>query len=245
MLLEIQNVHVLSGGGQTVEIRRVRCPVHAGTVRFERCLCCPVSGGVARDAAGRIEYASCRHDRASAEAGREAGLADGTPVSAVMTTDVLAVTEDVSLEALTRVLLERGISGAPVVDDEGRPVGVVSRTDLLDQRFVSTATGDASGEETGGGGRPGAVQERVSDAMTRAATALPEAAPAEEAAAIMVRHGIHRVLVVSDDGRLSGIVTGSDIMRWIARRARDVAARAALTAREACASGPHVEPAAP
>jgi CBS domain-containing protein len=44
--------------------------------------------------------------------------------------------------------------------------------------------------------------------------------PVARAAAIMVTQGIHRVLVVSDDGKLSGIVTGSDIMRWVAQRAR-------------------------
>jgi CBS domain-containing protein len=219
VLLEIQSVHVLSGDGQTVGLRRVRCPVHAATVKLERCLSCPVSGGVARDATGRIEFASCRHASAIAEARRQVRVTDHTPVSAVMTTDVFAVREDVTLRALGAVLLDRGIGGAPVVDEDGRPIGVVSRTDLLDQRFVA---GAEVGRLLAGPPPSGSV----ADAMTRAATTVPETASAAEAAAIMVRRGIHRVLVVSDDGRLSGIVTGSDIMRWVMRRARGAPAEA-------------------
>jgi CBS domain-containing protein len=38
----------------------------------------------------------------------------------------------------------------------------------------------------------------------------------------MAGRGIHRALVVSDDGRLSGIVTTSDIVRWVAERAGEL-----------------------
>lgn len=231
MLLDVQNLHVLSGDGRTMDFRRVRCPVHARTVTFEECLSCPESSGVAHDPTGRIEYASCRKAGAGAEARRgEAGTMDQTPVSAVMTTDVFAVRPDVSLESLTDVLLERGIGGAPVVDAEGRPLGVVSKTDLLDQRFVAGDTGEAMARgrqvsrghyrvELGPGVHAEALPyDSVADAMTRAAITLPEDAPVSRAAAMMVGRGIHRVLVVSHDGRLSGIVTGSDIMRWVAGR---------------------------
>jgi CBS domain-containing protein len=237
MLLDVQNVHVLSGDGQTADFHRVRCPVHAGTVTLEQCLSCPESGGVAPDPTGRIEYASCRHTGAGAAARREdfGTVMDHTPVSAVMTGDVFAVQADVSLEALTDVLLERGIGGAPVVDERGRPVGVVSKTDLLEQRFVAGDTGEAMarGSQVSRGHYrvelgPGIHAEplpydSVADAMTRAVTTLPENAPVARAAAMMVTQGIHRVLIVSDDGKLSGIVTASDIMRWLARRARDLA----------------------
>lgn len=239
-LLDIQKLHVLSGDGQIAEQLRVRCPIQARTVTFEQCLSCSESGGIARDATGRIEYASCRQAGAGAEARRDApgAVMNHTPVSAVMTTDVFAVRPDVSLEALMDVLLERGIGGAPVVDEEGRPVGVVSKTDLLDQRFVAGDTGEAMARgrqvsrgqfrvELGPGVHAEALPyDSVADAMTRAAITLPENAPVAYAAAIMVRQGVHRVLVVADDGKLSGIVTSSDIVRWVARRARSLPARA-------------------
>ncbi len=227
-------MHVLSGDGEVIDLRRVHCPVHLRTVPFDQCLACTDSGGIARDPTGHIEYACCRHAGAGAEARRaEPGTPmDHTPVSAVMTTDVFAVRADVGLEALTDVLLERGIGGAPVVDGEGRPVGVISKTDLLDQRFVAGDTGEgiARGREVSRGHYRVALgpgvhaealpYESVADAMTRAAITIPENAPAAQAAAMMVTQGIHRVLVVSDDGKLSGIVTSSDIMRWVAGRGR-------------------------
>lgn len=239
-LLDIQKLHVLSGDGQIADLSRVRCPIQARTVTFEQCLSCPESGGIARDATGHIEYASCRRAGAGAEARRDApGAAmNHTPVSAVMTTDVFAVRPDVSLEALMDVFLERGIGGAPVVDEEGRPVGVVSKTDLLEQRFVAGDTGEAMAPgrhvsrgqfrvELGPGVHAEALPyDSVANAMTRAAITLPENAPVADAAAIMVRQGIHRVLVVADDEKLSGIVTSSDIVRWVARRARSRAAKA-------------------
>ena len=233
-LLDIHSLLVLSGDGELTDLRRVHCPVHVRTVSFDQCLACPDTGGVARDPAGRIEYACCRHAGAGAEARRaEPGSPmDRTPVSAVMTADVFAVRADVSLEALTDVLLERGIGGAPVVDEEGRPVGVVSKTDLLDQRFVAGDTGEgiARGRQVSRGHYrvalgPGVHAEElptdsVADAMTCAAITIPENAPAVQAAATMVTRGIHRVIVVSDDGRLSGILTSSDIVRWVAGRGR-------------------------
>ena len=168
---------------------------------LEQCLSCEQSGGIVRDPEDHLEYASCRHPAAVAGARREsAGAAAGrTPVSAVMTSDLLAVRPDVSLEAVTTLLLERGIGGAPVVDEIGRPIGVCSKTDLL-------------GRRPGTGGS-------VAEAMTREAVTVSETASLSEAAALMSARGIHRVLVLSDDGKLSGILTSEDIVRWFARGA--------------------------
>lgn len=55
----------------------------------------------------------------------------------------------------------------------------------------------------------------VAAAMTRPLLTLPSATPVREGAEFMVRHGIHRVLVV-DDGQLAGIVTTTDIARAVA-----------------------------
>jgi CBS domain-containing protein len=56
----------------------------------------------------------------------------------VMTTEVITVDPDTSVQALARLLSERGISGAPVVDSENRLVGIVSEGDLLHR--VETGT---------------------------------------------------------------------------------------------------------
>ena len=234
-LLEVRSLHVVSGTGPVTDLRTVRCPVHFRTMPLEECLACPGSGGVEReDRTGRAEYASC-HDAwpceeiawARADAGSVLGR---TPLWAVMTAQVLAVRPDVSLDAVTGLFLERGISGVPVVDSDGRPIGMISKTDLLDERFVAgdTAEAHARGRQASRGHfrvvlEPGVHAETppcasVADAMTPAALTLLETAPVAEAAALMATRGIHRLLVVSDDGRVAGIITSSDIVRWVAQR---------------------------
>jgi CBS domain-containing protein len=158
-------------------------------------------------------------------------LADRTPVSAVMTTRVLAVRPDVSLEALADLLLDRGIGGTPVVDEEGRPIGVVSKTDLVRERLVTGDTGEAVApgwqpsrghfrvEMTSGFHVEALPNALVADVMTPTAFTLSEDAPLAQAAALMAFEGVHRVPVVSDDGRVAGIVTGLDVLRWMAQQA--------------------------
>jgi CBS domain-containing protein len=232
--LNIRSIHVLSGDGETVDRRRVRCPAEARDVVLEKCLACAESGGIVRDPGDRLEYASCGHAGAEAEARREeVAASDHTPVSAVMTADVFAVRADVSLDALTEILLERGIGGVPVVDEDCRPVGVVSKTDLVEQRFVAGDTSEAAarGWQASAGhyrlqAGPGVHAEplpgeSVDDVMTRTALTVPERTPLAEAAELMSRRGVHRVLVVSGDGTLAGILTSTDIMRWVARRTRE------------------------
>lgn len=77
--------------------------------------------------------------------------ADRTPLSEVMTRDVLCVLPDLDLGELTALLLELNIGGAPVVDDAGFPIGVVSRSDLV--RSLDT------GRTVGGSPPRGPAQE--------------------------------------------------------------------------------------
>jgi CBS domain-containing protein len=53
------------------------------------------------------------------------------PVSSVMVSPVPAVAPDTDLRRVATVLLETGLPGLPVTDDTGRPVGFISRTDIL------------------------------------------------------------------------------------------------------------------
>jgi len=148
-----------------------------------------------------------------------------------MTTDVWAVRPDVSLEALTDLFLVRGIDGAPVVDAEGHPSGVVSQTDVLRERFVTGDTGEAMGPgwqasrghyrvEIGPGFHVEALpRASVADAMTCAAFTVSENAPITRAVMLMASKGVRRVPVVSDDGQVTGMITSLDLLRWLARQA--------------------------
>jgi len=57
----------------------------------------------------------------------------------VMTTDVITVDPETTVQSLATLLAERGISGAPVVDTDGRLVGVISEGDLLHRAEIGTA----------------------------------------------------------------------------------------------------------
>ncbi len=118
----------------------------------------------------------------------------------VMNPNVLVVQEDMSVEELARFLVESEISGAPVVDPEGRLVGVVSVTDLAAERA-------GSGEEN---------QMRVRDIMTPAIYSVDAETPIPEVAETLINSHIHRLLVTSGE-RVVGIVTSSDLLGLLVR----------------------------
>lgn len=233
-LPRIRTLHVAWGDGRTDDYRTVRCPARGRAVTLEECVACSDHGGTVEDAKARAERVSCRwtagtRRRAKALAGgerfREAGR---IPVSAIMTSDVVAVRPDVSLEGVANLLLERGIGGVPVVDDQGRPVGVVTKTDLVGERALAGDTEEVlgPGQQVSRGHyrvevKPGVHAETlargtVADAMTHAPMTLSEDAPIAEAAALLATRGVHRAPVLSRDGRVAGIVTSTDVVRWVA-----------------------------
>jgi CBS domain-containing protein len=129
--------------------------------------------------------------------------AAATPIHEVMTRDVVCVRPDLPLFALAALLLERGVGGAPVVDGDGRPIGVISKTDVVRARC------ERDDDEV----------VTVAEVMMPIAFTLEETSPVEQAAALMALERVHRVPVVDADGRVVGILTALDVTRWVARRA--------------------------
>jgi len=127
--------------------------------------------------------------------------ADLTPVSEIMERDVIAVTPDLGIEDLEELLLMKSISGAPVVNEFGKPIGIVSKTDLLHRK-----------------GAPGSHGVKVRDIMMRTAYCVAKDEPIARAAGLMAFEGIHRVPVVGARGLVAGVVSPLDVMRWLARQ---------------------------
>ena len=119
-------------------------------------------------------------------------------VGQVMTRTVTSVHPNDSLSEVFHVLLHRRISGAPVVDDDGKPLGVVSYCDLASQHW------------NGGRGRKKATAR---DAMSGNLTTVNSDDSLSVAAQRMWRHRVHRVLVL-EDGQLVGILTPFDLMPY-------------------------------
>lgn len=145
-----------------------------------------------------------------------------TPVREIMTKDPTCIEVWADATRLARVLDDDGISGAPVVDRQGRLVGVVSKTDLLhrwiersddyDPSFIFELmhAEDADEPVEAEGDTP-----RVEDFMTEDPIT---AAPDDTVAAVarrMADAAVHRVIVVDDDVPV-GVVTSMDIVRLIA-----------------------------
>ena len=133
-------------------------------------------------------------------------------VGEIMAREVIMVHPDTSLQLAAELMLEHAISGMPVVDEQGQLLGMVSKTDLVRHGLAEAVQADMtlpSGQHVLDG-------TTVEDVMTRQVLSLPEKASLMDAAKIMVNAGIHRVPVVTARGALAGLVSTSDIVRWVA-----------------------------
>jgi CBS domain-containing protein len=176
----------------------VSCPVQGKDVPLDECAHCARSDGF-RTVHGRATV-GCRVDE-SAEATSDPSL---IPLSSIMTTDVICVAPDLSVGSLESLLVDRGISGVPVVDAAGRPIGIVSRTDLVRHHRDRAGAIEADGT-------------RVDDIMMPIPFCLPANESVAKAAALMAFEGVHRIPVVGASGAVIGIVVPLDIARWLAR----------------------------
>lgn len=120
-----------------------------------------------------------------------------------MTKNPVTVRPESDPMAAGMVLKYRGFRHLPVLDAEGRLVGIVDRTDL--EQFLAKA------------GPPSVLkrQHRVEQVMTREVVTVAPDCPIEEAASEMVKHKIGSLPVV-EDGILVGIITETDIFKQFA-----------------------------
>jgi CBS domain-containing protein len=139
-----------------------------------------------------------------------------------MVREVVAVASDTSLDAVARLLALNDISGAPVVDDDGRPMGVVSQRDLIDaERPRSGREGRTSYYRVWNGDvraigllgtTPPPVRGVAADVMSSPLMTIDAGAGIDEAARRMLRGHIHRLFVV-ERGKVVGLVTALDCLR--------------------------------
>ena len=131
----------------------------------------------------------------------------------IMSRPVYWVRTGDSVEDAAELLAEKKITAAPVLDDTGELVGMVSEGDLLWHRVPADPTAHlwraAGGDE---GPRPRVVAEVMSG---QPVTAWPQA-DVSDVAHLMLRHDVRSVPIL-DDGDLVGIVSRRDILRTVVR----------------------------
>jgi CBS domain-containing protein len=213
--LRIQTRRMNAGDGYIYTTRYVSCPVQAKQVPLDECRGChrfdhedPEAFVVCRTTpAAGPRHPAMPLRRQTLRGKHLPPIADQTPISSIMIREVVSVAPKCSAQMLARILLQHEISGAPVVDEDWRPLGMVSKTDLV--RGLSGAPAERSCR----GFLTGTTVEKL---MSPLVSVLPEEASISQAAALMVSEQIHRLPVVGPDGRLEGLLTPLDILRWLA-----------------------------
>ena len=120
---------------------------------------------------------------------------------AIATTALVTVRPDASLEEAIEILLTQQISGLPVIDDDGRLVGVITEFALLAVAYDRRVK-----------------NHTVSQYMTRDLITVDVDDPISRVADLCIVHRVRRVPVMKD-GRLAGIIARRDVLRALVESA--------------------------
>ncbi len=120
------------------------------------------------------------------------------PITEIMEGDVATVSSDGSLEDAVNTMADRSVGGLPVIDPDATIVGIITERDIV--RLMGDS---ASGVKVG-------------DIMSRRVITAPPNMPIDAAAKTMISSGFRRLPVVTDS-YVCGIITATDIMRYLGK----------------------------
>jgi CBS domain-containing protein len=140
----------------------------------------------------------------------------------VMTTNVISVTPDTSIADAVKLMLDRQISGVPVVDGSGHLAGILTEGDLM--RRAELVTGrrswwlnPTSTPEQEAKAYVKAHGLRVKDVMTKEVTTISDQEPLDRIAMVFEERGIKRAPVMRGS-KIIGIVSRANLLRSLAAR---------------------------
>ncbi|MZQ75931.1 MAG: CBS domain-containing protein [Peptoclostridium sp.] len=140
----------------------------------------------------------------------------------IMTVNVISVKRDALIKDIAHILVENRIGGVPVVDDDGRVVGIISETDLVRKEknvhipsYITVLQGVIYLESFK------RFEEdirkitayKAEDIMTAEVEKVHEDDDVETIASLMIEKGVNRVPVVDSEGKLKGIICRYDIIK--------------------------------
>ncbi len=143
-----------------------------------------------------------------------------------MTGDILTFSPDDEVREVTRQLAEKNYSGAPVVDKDGKLIGVVTTSDLIYQKknlhlptvitlfdspIALTGSHDVDNQ------MKKILGSTVADIMSDQVITIDEDTPLEDIATIMIEEGKHLLPVMREETQLVGVIDRSDIIRAIVK----------------------------
>jgi CBS domain-containing protein len=149
----------------------------------------------------------------------EAGSAED-----LMTPNPISINASASVQEAVAMLTDRGFSAAPVIDDAGRPVGVLSRTDLLvhDREKGSSVPLENTTEwdipprrSREGFGVEVVDPTRVRDIMTPVVFTVMLDTPTRQVIEQMLALRVHHLFVVDEERALVGVISPLDVLRQL------------------------------
>jgi predicted transcriptional regulator len=119
-------------------------------------------------------------------------------ISDVMTKNLITIHKDATLREAAALFAEHRIRALPVVDDDGRIIGLITTSDLA----VAVSKGD--------------LNSKVGDYMRKEIPVIHIDSDIYDAIRLMLKHKIGRLIVVDSSGKPVGIVTRTDILKYLA-----------------------------
>jgi CBS-domain-containing membrane protein len=147
-----------------------------------------------------------------------------TTAAEMMTPNPVSIRDIATIKEALALLTGKGISAAPVIDAAGRPVGVLSRTDLLvhereQVEYVKppeTYEQDENARAVPAGFQVERVDEPlVRDLMTPVVFSVTPETPARTVVSQLLGLNVHRLFVVDGPGVLVGVVSAVDVLRHL------------------------------
>jgi CBS-domain-containing membrane protein len=139
----------------------------------------------------------------------------------LMTPNPVSLSDEAFVSEAVALLTERGFSAAPVIDAAGRPVGVVSRTDLLihDREQCGLPVPTAWDEEPPAAGFQVKQIDAtlVRDVMTPVVFCVAPDDGAECVVNQLLGLKVHHLFVVDADGVLVGVISAQDVLKFLGR----------------------------
>ena len=142
-------------------------------------------------------------------------------VKDVMTTRVIWVKKDATFREMAVALRDHRVSAFPVIDDDGKVIGVVSEADMLTKEALVDELGIFGGILH----RRDQAKARgiiAGDLMTTAVVAVRPGDTVEHAAKLMYDRGVKRLPVTDESGHLVGIISRADVLSVFARTDEDI-----------------------
>lgn len=190
----VRELRIVGPAGADDIAHDVACPEQGRTVDFARCCGCPRRVAI-HARTDREPTIDCRTSEAPSVHGRTdvAEAAIRSRLLDIVGPHTVCVRPELSLIDAADLFAREGLRAAPVVDPDGGLIGMLSRTDLSKKRKAT-----------------------VADVMATLVHGLPEEAPVAYAISLMARDAIHEVPLVDPKGRVVGMVSAIDALRWVA-----------------------------